>query len=423
MPTKPLGPLKILYIEDDPNSRRLVERLLLAEGYEVYVADDGLAGLELARQIRPALVLTDVNMGTMTGHEVATRLKEMPETRHAPVIAITANTMQTDREIALVAGCDGYITKPIDVDALPHLIEQFLAGAREHVDDTVKVQRLEEYRNTLVTRLEQTVADLQHANAELRRADKMKKDFVVISSHELRTPVTLIYGYIKLLKMETDQLNLGEHLDTIVDKILTATQRMNDAVDSIINVSLIDSEQLELTFKPVDLQGVVQSIVQQMQPVALQRSQKLYMSDMSALPSVPGDANYLRRALTNVIDNAIKYTPDGGQIGIEAVNEFETMHLVISDTGIGIDRAHQERIFEKFYVLEDVAYHSTSRSGFMGGGMGLGLAVTHGIVRAHGGRIWVDSEGKDVERLPGSRFHIMLPMTAPVQREATSAEK
>jgi signal transduction histidine kinase len=124
-----------------------------------------------------------------------------------------------------------------------------------------------------------------------------------------------------------------------------------------------------------------------------------------------------------VIDNAIKYTPDGGQIGIEAIHEFDTMHVIISDTGIGIDRAHQERIFEKFYVLEDVTHHSTSRTGFLGGGMGLGLAVTHGIVRAHGGRIWVDSEGKDVERLPGSRFHIMLPMTAPIQRQATAAEK
>ncbi len=423
MPTQPLGPLKILYIEDDANSRRLVERLLLAEGYEVYIAEDGLAGLELARQVHPALVLTDVNMGTMTGHEVATRLKEMPETRHAPVIAVTANTMQSDREIALVAGCDGYITKPIDVDALPRLIQKFLAGARERVDETVKVQRLEEYRNTLVTRLEQTVADLQHANAELRRADKMKKDFIVISSHELRTPVTLIYGYIKLLKLETEQLNLGEHFDVIVDKILAATQRMNDAVDSIINVSLIDSEQLELTMKPIDLQSVVQSIVQQLQPVALQRQQKLYMSDLSSLPPVPGDANYLRRALSNVIDNAIKYTPDGGHIGIEARYEFDTMHLIISDTGIGIDRAHQERIFEKFYVLEDTDYHSTSHSGFMGGGLGLGLAVTYGIVRAHGGRVWVDSDGKDAERLPGSRFHIMLPMTAPIQRDSTLAEK
>jgi signal transduction histidine kinase len=423
MPTQPLGPLKILYIEDDSNSRRLVQRILQAEGYEVFVAEDGLAGLELARQIRPALVLTDVNMGGMTGHEVATRLKEMQETKHTPVIAMTANTLQTDREIALVAGCDGYITKPIDIDALPGQIEQFLAGAREQVDAGVKVQRLEEYRNTLGARLEATVADLQHANNELRRMDKMKKDFVVITSHELRTPATLIYGYIKLLKMETDQLNMGEHVDMIVEKILTATQRMNDAVDAIINVSLIDSEQLELTAKPVDLQEVVQSIVQQMQPVALQRGQKLYMSDMSALPPVPGDANYLRKALSNLVDNAVKYTPDGGTISIEATAEFDTMHLIVSDTGIGINRADQERIFDKFYVLEDSAYHSTSHSTFMGGGMGLGLTVTHGIIRAHGGRIWVDSEGQDMERLPGSRFHIMLPMTAPVKREATLAEK
>jgi len=423
MPTQPVGPLKILYIEDDSNSRRLVQRILQAEGYDVYVAEDGLAGLELARQIRPALVLTDVNMAGMTGHEVATRLKEMPETKHAPVIAMTANILQTDREIALVAGCDGYLTKPIDIDALPDQIAQFLAGAREQVDATVKVQRLEEYRNTLVSRLEATVADLQHANHELRRMNKMKKDFVVITSHELRTPATLIYGYIKLLKMETDQLSMGEHFDMIVEKILTATQRMNDAVDAVINVSLIDSEQLELTAKPVDLQDVVQSIVQQMQPVALQRGQNLSMSDMSALPPVPGDANYLRKALSNLADNAVKYTPDGGRISIEASVEFDTMHIIVSDTGIGINRADQECIFEKFYVLEDSAYHSTNKSTFMGGGMGLGLTVTHGIIRAHGGRIWVDSEGQDVERLPGSRFHIMLPMTAPVKREATLAEK
>ena len=422
MPTNPLTPICILYIEDDTNSRRLVQRVLLAEGYDVHVAEDGLTGLEMARQLKPSLVLTDVNMGGMTGHEVATRLKEMPETRHAPVIAVTANTLPTDREIALVAGCDGYITKPIDIDTLPGLVEKFLAGAREQVDDQVKVQRLEEYRNTLVSRLEQTVADLQRANTELRRADKMKKDFVVIASHELRTPVTLIYGYIKLLKMETDQLKLGEHFDAIVDKILTATQRMNDAVDAVINVSLIDSEQLELTPKPIDLNGVIQSIVQQMQPVAAQRNLKLTMGDMLALPPVPGDANYLRRALSNLVDNAVKYTPDGGQVSIEATAEFETMHIIVSDTGIGIDRAHQERIFEKFYVLEDTAYHSTNKTGFMGGGMGLGLTVTYGIIRAHGGRIWVESEGQDVERLPGSRFHIMLPLNVEVQRESTVAE-
>ena len=165
MPTQPLGPIKILYIEDDPSSRRLVQRLLEAEGFQVSVAEDGLSGLELARQVRPALILTDLNIGGMTGQEVATRLKEMPETRHAPVIALTAATLATDREKALVAGCDGYITKPIDVDALPQLIHKFLAGARERVSEEVKVKRLEEYRNELGVRLETTVAELQKANA------------------------------------------------------------------------------------------------------------------------------------------------------------------------------------------------------------------------------------------------------------------
>ena len=269
MPTQPLGPLKILYIESDANSRRLVERLLRSEGYDVYVAEDGLAGLELARQIRPALVLTYVGSSTLTGYEVATRLKEMPETRHTPVIAVTANIMPTDRETALVAGCDGYVTKPIDVDDLPRLIKQSLAGIKEHIDDHVKVQRLEEYRNTLVARLEQTVTELQQATAELRRVDKLRNDLAVITSHELRTPVTLICGYIQLLRMESDQL--GQRFDTLVDKILAATQRMNDAVDRLARVSLIDFEQVKLMLKPVDLQKVMQSIVQQMQPLALQR--------------------------------------------------------------------------------------------------------------------------------------------------------
>ena len=416
MPTQPLGPIKILYIEDDPNSRRLVQRVLESEGYAVTVAEDGLSGLEVSRKLRPALVLTDINIGGMTGQEVATKIKAQPETLHTPVIALTAATLASDRERALVAGCDGYITKPIDVDALPRLIQKFLAGAREHVTDDVKLQRLEEYSHTLVSRLEATVAELQRANAELRRLDKMKRDFVVLAGHELRTPTTLIYGYTNLLKMETQQLQLGETVTDVVDHITTATKRLNEVVDAIINVSLIDAEQLELSAKPIELHSMIQSIILDLQPILTQRNQTLETRDLSDLPRLPGDPNYLRRAFTNLIDNAIKYTPDGGLISIDATQEHEAVHIIVSDTGIGIDRAEQEHIFDKFYVLEDTAFHSTSRSAFLGGGLGLGLAVAHGIIEAHGGRIWVESEGQDPNRMPGSRFHILLPIESPKQR-------
>jgi signal transduction histidine kinase len=414
MPTQPLGPIKILYIEDDPGSRRLVQRLLEAEGFQVHVAEDGLSGLEMARQLRPSLVLTDLNISGMTGQEVATRLKEMPETRHAPVIALTAATLATDRDRALTAGCDGYITKPIDVDKLPQMIHKFLAGARERVAEDVKVQRLEEYRNELGVRLETTVAELQKANAELRRMDKMKKDFVILAGHELRTPTTLIYGYTSLLKMEMQQRGAADdQLNNVIDHITTATRRLNEVVDAVINVSLIDSEQLELVFKPVDLAAMTQAIAADLQPIVRQRNLQLVIGDLSRVPTLSADPNYLRRAITNLLDNAIKYTPDGGTVSLDAVPEEEAIHLVVADTGIGIDRAEQDRIFDKFYVLEDTQFHSTSRNDFLGGGFGLGLAVAHGIIRAHGGRIWVESEGLDAARLPGSRFHVLLPLTPP----------
>lgn len=419
MPTQPLGPLRILYIEDDPDSQRLVQRLLEAEGYAVSIARDGLAGLELARQVRPALVLTDINITGMTGHEVATRLKEMPETRHAPVIALTAATLATDRERALVAGCDGYITKPIDVDTLPRQIARFLAGAREKVADDVKLQRLEEYRDSLVGRLETTVAELQKANAELRRMDKIKRDFVILAGHELRTPTTLIYGYTHLLKMELQQIGVeNDRVTDMADRITAATKRLNEVVDAVINMSLIDSEQIELTLRPIRVENLLYAITQELQPVARQRQLTLSLADLSGFPPLPADEKYLRRALTNLIDNAIKYTPDGGAVAVEARLEGAALHLIVADTGIGIQPDEQERIFDKFYVLEDTAYHSSSQTAFQGGGLGLGLAVAYGIIRAHGGRVWVESEGRDVLNLPGSRFHVLLPLDMPAPRPA-----
>jgi signal transduction histidine kinase len=419
----PTGPtiVKILYIEDDPNSRRLVQRILESEGYAFVQAEDGMLGLEMARTVHPDLILVDINIGGMLGLEVATRLKEDPLTRHIPIVALTAASLSSDRERAIAAGCDGYISKPIDVDKLPALVAHFLAGAREVLTDDVRLHRLEEYSQSLVSRLETTVAELQKANIELRRLDKMKKDFVILAGHELRSPTTLIYGYINLLKMETENLKLGDRLNDMIDRISNATQRLNEVVDAVINVSLIDSESLDLALVPIGLGSIVETVVREVKPLAHQRNQQILTSDLSKLPKVPADANYLRRAISNLISNAIKYTPDGGVISLEAEQEHESIHIIISDTGIGIDRTEQDRIFEKFYVLEDTMTHSTSSNAFMGGGLGLGLTVVRGIVEAHGGRIWAESEGVDHTNFPGTRFHVLLPLVAPRQKVRVEA--
>ncbi|MGC9467061.1 MAG: response regulator [Anaerolineae bacterium] len=118
--------MKILYVEDSPSNRLLVKRVLMAEDYEVVEAEDGLAGLEVARQEHPDLILMDMNLPDVDGYEMTRRICNDPELSHIPVVAMTANVMQGDREKTLEAGCVGYIPKPIDVDALPSQVARFL---------------------------------------------------------------------------------------------------------------------------------------------------------------------------------------------------------------------------------------------------------------------------------------------------------
>jgi signal transduction histidine kinase len=141
------------------------------------------------------------------------------------------------------------------------------------------------------------------------------------------------------------------------------------------------------------------------------------------VPVTEGDPRRLHQALWNIISNAIKYTPDGGTITIDAEHlEDDVVHLWVKDTGVGIPTSELTHIFERFYVLEDTALHRSSKTAFKGGGLGLGLAVTKGIVEAHNGKVWAESEGQDEEKLPGSTFHILLPVGNPFAKTESSSQ-
>ncbi len=408
---------RIMYVEDDPSASLLVHRILAAEGYEVMEVDDGLAAIELARRAHPDLILMDINLPGIDGYAISTKLKSLPETRHIPIVALTANVIEGDRDRALAAGCDGYIPKPVDVDTFPHEIAAFLSGKREQIAETALLEKLEEHTRRLVNRLEATITELRNANAELRRIDKVKSDFIVLASHELRTPLTMIYGYTHLLRAEITALNLSPDINLMVEKLGTAAERLSRVVDDIVNVSLIDADQLDLEFVPLDLGALVHSIVEEYQSAIYERQQILQVEPMDHLPRIQADQKYLRRAIANVLSNAIKYTPDHGLIKIECVQTGEALDLMVQDSGIGINPDERDRIFEKFYVLENTDFHSSSPSRFRGGGMGLGLSVVRGVVEAHGGQVWVESEGYDEVRCPGSTFHLVLPIQPPLPED------
>ncbi|MBN1889042.1 MAG: response regulator [Thermoflexales bacterium] len=404
---------RIMYVEDDPTARLLVERILGAEGYEIILVEDGLAAIETARRERPELVLMDINMPGLDGYATTTKLKSMPDMQGVPIIALTANVVEGDRDRALAAGCDGYLPKPIDADYLAHEVEAFLHGKREQVAEAVLVEKLEEHTRRLVDRLEMTITELREANTELRRLDKMKSDFIVLASHELRTPLTMLYGYTNLLTSDMARLHVPDDTMMMVRKLTEASERLNNVVDDIVNMALIDAEQIDLELTAVNLGEVVLEVLGDFERIIRERKHSIEVGPMRHLPAIQADQKYIRRAITNVVSNAIKYTPDGGFIQIKCFHAGNALDLIVRDNGIGINPAERNRIFEKFYVLEDISFHSSSPTQFRGGGIGLGLSVVRGVIKAHGGKVWVESEGYDEQRCPGSTFHLLLPLEPP----------
>src|SRR5918996_807654 len=162
---------KILYIEDNRENRMLVRAVMESEGYTIVDAEDGLSGIEAAVREEPALILLDVNLPGIDGYEVVAVLKSFPALVTTPVIALTAYAMEGDRQRTLVAGCDGYIQKPIDVDTFPRQVAEFMSGKREHVEAREEGVYLRELNQRLVYRLVNQVEELKRLNSHfVRRA-------------------------------------------------------------------------------------------------------------------------------------------------------------------------------------------------------------------------------------------------------------
>ncbi len=407
----------VVYIEDDRPSRLLVERLLDRYGYAIYTTDNGLDGINLVRDKRPQLVLTDINLPDMSGREITTRIRGIEDFANVPIVALTADASPGSREMALSVGCTGFLTKPIDVPTFPSQIKAFLDGRSETLSPVEKNRNLEIHAQNLVRRLEDNIRDLETANRRLRELDSLKSDFIIMVSHELRTPLTLISGYTHLLgtqvtASQADGVVSSETLEGISTGLNSGVQRMQEVINEIIHVSHITSGTLDLSLGPVRIPLLLQAVEKEYAPVCESRNLTLFIGDAEAMPLIEADGARLRTAVENVVGNAIKYTPDGGHITItvKEIANTGTIDIIIRDTGIGIPVEEQRNIFEQFYVLGKVAHHSTSKSAFGGGGLGIGLSITKGIIDAHNGRVWAESKGRDEDGLPGTAIHLVMPI-------------
>jgi signal transduction histidine kinase len=246
---------------------------------------------------------------------------------------------------------------------------------------------------------------------KLERLDRSKSNFISIAAHELKTPLTLIEGYTSMLRDSGTNGDGGGNTDTLLRGVNTGIQRLRQIVDDMIVVSLIDNNMLSLNSQPLWLSHILNLLQKNLDVFIRERKQTLEIRRFPGSEEwLYADPERLYQAIQNVLTNAIKYTPDGGTIRVDGRNLPGFVEITVADTGIGISPEDQALIFEKFGKLGRADLHSTSKIKFKGGGPGLGLPITRGIIEAHGGTIWVESEGCDEKKCPGSTFHILLPV-------------
>jgi signal transduction histidine kinase len=409
----------ILYIEDDPASRSLVERTLKFAGYRVLVAERGLEGIDLARRERPDLILTDINLPDISGRDVTATLRADDRFDNTPIVALTAQTLDEFRTLALGAGVNGYLTKPIDIEALADNVKRYLEGARDTVDESALAAAKEQYVGDVVTRLEQQVRDLQTMNENLLRLDKMKDTFIQVTAHELRTPLTLVFGYSRLIEEAPDIKSLisaDDNLATLMKGLQDSIKRMQNIINEILTVSRIITNQIDLSITTVSPGHLMETTISNFADGLKQRRLTVNMDPIGWPERIRADGELLAMVFSNLLSNAIKYTPDGGQITITANQQDPNCVIRIQDTGIGIAPGDLVKIFESFHTTGDYMLHSTSKTAFRGGGIGLGLAVVRGVAEAHGGTIRAESSGHNLDTPPGSTFILTLPLIAQPRR-------
>jgi signal transduction histidine kinase len=181
----------------------------------------------------------------------------------------------------------------------------------------------------------------------------------------------------------------------------------------MIDVSMIDNNLLKLNFQPMQVGQMLDALYLEAEETIKKRGIKLSLHSFEGSRQwIYVDPARLMQAIRNVINNAIKFTPDGGRIDIDGRKLQGFIEVIISDTGIGISQGDQAIIFEKFGQLGRIDLHSSGKTKFKGGGPGLGLPIARGILDAHGGSIWVESPGYDEAACPGSTFHILIPSRA-----------
>jgi signal transduction histidine kinase len=427
----------ILLVEDDESVRVTIQAILELDGYVVTAVDHGARALTLLRERSFDLVLTDLRMEEVDGLMVLAEVRRVaPET---VAIMLTGYASLESAVKSLHEGAYAYLIKPCNVDELRATVDRGIERRRLMRQLQERVRELETANGTiqalntgLQDRVAAATAQLNAQMDELRQArdeiaslyataqqnlarlqelDRLKSQFLSMASHELKTPLTSISGYLQVsLKRAQRRLARGHptaeewerdiQLDiNDAETLNRQTRRLSRLVNELLDVSRIQSGRIEFRREMVDLWELAGEVTARAQRMTT--SHEITMAPPEGGTTVvEGDRDHIEQVLNNLVDNAIKYSPDGGPITVSFQNSLEHVALSVRDNGLGISPAQQQAIFDLFYRSPDARSQHA-------GGMGLGLYISSEIIARHGGAIRVESSPGN-----GSTFTVRLPRPA-----------
>lgn len=328
----------ILAVDDIPDNLLLVQLALEQEGYQVVLAHNGETALKQIKQAPPSLILLDVMMPGMDGYEVTRRIRQDKNIPFIPILLVTAREESSLVE-GLDAGADEFVRKPFQIDELQARVRSML-------------------------RLKETI--------------DQRENFVSCLTHDLRTPIVAANRMLDLIVQEAFGGVTGEQEEAIIN-IISSNQNLLEMLNKLLETHHYELGQKILSFIPVQLEQLITDVVTELKPLAAQK-EVILQSNLSPVATVHGDRLELRRVMTNIIGNAIKFT-DVGKVEVSLAENEREILVRVRDTGIGIPPQEQLTIFQRFHQ----GNHRRS-------GKGLGLYLCQQIVHAHRGKITVESE-------------------------------
>jgi signal transduction histidine kinase len=427
-------PVNILLVDDEPRNLDVLESILDAPDYHLVRAQTAESALLLLLDTEFAAIVLDIQMPEMSGIELANLIKQRKRTQHIPIIFLTAY-YQDEKDVlqGYGSGAVDYLTKPVRQEILRSKVSVFVELFRKTralaaINDALEaeiVQRqaaeaaLQKANNDLEARVLERTADLNQANAELREseaalrkseaqamaASRAKDDFLAALSHELRTPLNPV---LLLATESAANAELSPAVRETFQTIATNVALEARLIDDMLDLTRITHGKLVLEMRPVDVEAVLRHALS-LAGSEIERKEIRITARLEAKRRmVEGDEVRLKQVFWNVLENAAKFTPAGGEITVETAEIPETAEISIriTDTGIGMTEAELCRIFEPFSQGD----HARETGNHRFGGMGLGLAIAKVMVKRHQGTISASSPGRN----RGTAFVIKLPL-APSQ--------